>query len=143
MKSKWLAFLAVIALCLAVSACGGKETASSYPAGIPLERWPDNAVFADIPEFTAGTFAADKSEIKTTSSIVLFRDVKIEDFEAYGQALAEAGLDKATVSDSDALKNSRYVNTDGTVMVRLLYKVPLEELTITLVDASGSSEPAA
>lgn len=88
-------------------------------------------------------FAADKSEIKTTSSIVLFRDVKAEDFEAYGQALTEAGLDKATVSDSDALKNSRYVNADGTVMVRLLYKVPLGELTITLVDASGSSEPAA
>jgi hypothetical protein len=127
----------VVMFLISVSACTQTNNEQiSIPGGEALVSWPSNAAFSDIPVFTAGTFNTEKSEIKDSTTIVVFNDVALTDYEAYVQSLTDSGLSITMQSDSDTIKNIRYSSEDGSVMVRMLFLVPDQELTITLVDTT-------
>lgn len=109
--------------------------------GQPLTGWPTDAVFSSVPQFTAGTFDESQSTLKSGNSLLFFNDVEQEGYDTYYQALVDAGFsDAMAAAGGTTVKNARFTNEDGTVMVSLNYRTATKLLKITLVEVVPSDD---
>ena len=84
-------FLILFALLLFVPGCG-RSGAESRPVMEEIADWPENAFTAQIPEIFAGTPGYTVS-VGEESFSVFYRDLTLEEGEAYVAALLEAGYE--------------------------------------------------
>jgi len=133
----------VFALMLVMGcACGdGGEYVPPEVSGQVLVGWPSDAVFKDVPQFTAGTFDENQSVLKSGNNLLFYQEVTAEDYDTYYQALANAGfIDAMSGAGGQTVKNARFTDEDNVVMVSLNYRAASGQLRITLIEIVEAEE---
>lgn len=146
MKTRFLRMMALTAvLCLSLMglcACGdGGEYVPPEVSGEALTGWPSDAVFGAVPQFADGTFDEAQSVLKAGNSLLFFQGVEPESYDTYYQALVNAGFTDAMAgAGGTTVKNARFTDEDGTVMVSLNYRSASKQFKITLVEVVEAEE---